>query len=90
MLAVSAVTGRGIDALKRALFDLVPGGGRRRLTEEVELADFLVYRPRPPRRRPFRIFRTARGYRVRGQATEDELRARRREGRTRTSSSRTQ
>ncbi len=40
-----------------------------------EVADFLVYRPRPERRRPFRLFRTDGGYRVRGQATEDELRA---------------
>ena len=37
--------------------------------------DFLVYRPRPERRRSFRLFRTDDGYRVRGQATEDELRA---------------
>ena len=72
-LAVSAVTGRGIDPLKRALFDLIPEAAPA-LTEEVELADYLVYRPRPPRRRPFRIFRTPRGYRVRGQATEDDLR----------------
>jgi hypothetical protein len=39
------------------------------------VADFLVYRPRPERRRPFRLFRTDGGYRVRGEATEDELRA---------------
>jgi len=33
-----------------------------------------VYRPAPPRGRPFRIFRTDRGYRVRGEASEEALR----------------
>ena len=43
--------------------------------EDRELVDYLVYRPRPPRQRRFRIFRTPGGYRVRGEATEEELRA---------------
>jgi hypothetical protein len=33
------------------------------------MADFLVYRPRPPRRRGFRIFRTDHGFLV----TSDDL-----------------
>ena len=65
---VSAATGAGIDALKLALFELVP-------QEEVvpvapgddeELVDFLVYRPQPARR-PYRVFRTERGFRVAGR-----------------------
>jgi GTPase len=72
--AVSAATGAGIEDLKRALFDLVPEAPHEPVVED-EVADFLVYRPRPERRRPFRLFRTDRGYRVRGEATEQELRA---------------
>src|SRR5205814_7997977 len=65
---VSAATGAGIDALKLALFELVP-------QEEVvpvapgddeELVDFLVYRPQPARR-GYRVFRTERGFRVTGR-----------------------
>ena len=65
---VSAATGAGIDALKLALFELVP-------QEEVvpvapgddeELVDFLVYRPQPARR-AYRVFRTERGFRVVGR-----------------------
>jgi len=65
---VSAATGAGIDGLKLALFELVP-------QEEVvpvapgddeELVDFLVYRPQPARR-PYRVFRTERGFRVAGR-----------------------
>ena len=39
--------------------------------DEPELADFLVYRPRPERR-TFRIFRTDRGFRVAGRKPDDE------------------
>ena len=39
------------------------------------MADFLVYRPTGTRRRLFRIFRTDRGFRVRGDAPEEALRA---------------
>src|SRR3989442_4825779 len=65
---VSAATGAGIDALKLALFELVP-------PEEVvpvapgdaeELVDFLVYRPQAARR-AYRVFRTERGLRVTGR-----------------------
>ena len=74
VIPVSAVTGAGIDDLVRALFELVPDAPPDSAAAE-EVADFLVYRPRPERRRSFRLFRTDGGYRVRGQATEDELRA---------------
>jgi GTP-binding protein len=72
--AVSAATGAGIDDLKRALFELVPEASPEPAVED-EVADFLVYRPRPERRRAFRLFRIDGGYRVRGEATEQELRA---------------
>ena len=74
VVPVSAASGAGIDELERALFGLVPDAPPETRPAE-EIADFLVYRPRPERRRPFRLFRVDGGYRVRGQATEDELRA---------------
>jgi GTP-binding protein len=74
VLPVSAATGAGVDGLVRALFELVPDAAPESAAGE-EVADFLVYRPRPERRRSFRLFRTDAGYRVRGQATEEELRA---------------
>jgi GTPase len=74
VVTASAVTGHGIEELKRVLFELVPDSSPTPAADP-ELADFLVYRPRPPRQRRFRIFRTPRGYRVRGKATEEELRA---------------
>jgi GTPase len=65
VVPVSAATGEGLDELKRALFELIPEG--RPVTAPVEeMADFLVYRPQPPRRRPYRIFRGDRAYRVSG------------------------
>ena len=73
-VAVSAATGAGVEELKRALFEFVPEAPPEQVPSD-EVADFLVYRPRPERRRPFRLFRTDRGYRVRGEATEQELRA---------------
>jgi GTPase len=73
-LATSAATGQGIDELKRALFELVPESPPTLVRDE-EIADFLVYNPRPPRQRRVRIFRTDRGYRVRGEASEEDLRA---------------
>jgi hypothetical protein len=36
------------------------------------MADFLVYRPRPPARRGYRILRTDRGFRVVGTPPEGE------------------
>jgi GTP-binding protein len=75
VVETSAVTGQGIDGLKKALFQCVPERAPAPPGTEVEPADFLVYRPAPPRRRPFRIFRTDDGYRVRGEVTEEALRA---------------
>ena len=74
VVETSAATGEGIDELKAALFQLVPETAPTPAGEE-EVADFLVYRPTAPRRRPFRIFRTHDGYRVRGEASEEALRA---------------
>jgi GTP-binding protein len=73
VVPTSAATGEGIDELKRVLFELVPE--RPPVTSgQEELVDFLVYRPHAPRRRPYRIFRTDRGYRVAGGLSEDEAR----------------
>jgi GTP-binding protein len=74
VVATSAATGAGIEELTRALFALVPEAAPAPAANE-EMADFLVYRPRPPRRRGARIFRTDRGYRVRGEASAEDLRA---------------
>lgn len=74
VVATSAVTGAGIEELKRMLFAHVPEVAPT-LGEREELAEFLVYRPQPPRPRRARIFRTDRGYRVRGEASEEDLRA---------------
>jgi GTP-binding protein len=77
VLPTSAVTGQGVDELKRALFSLIPEAGPPPEPTAVELADFLVYRPRPPRRRPYRILRTDGGYVVTGRGLDsvpkDEL-----------------
>ena len=75
VFGVSCATGAGIDELKRALFALCPDAPEPagRADAEAELADFLVYRPRPERR-PYRILRTDRGFRVSGRPPEtDEL-----------------
>jgi GTP-binding protein len=64
----SAVSGQGIEELKRMLFRLTPDqSAPLRDAATKELADFLVYRPRPPRRRPFRILKTDRGFVVSGR-----------------------
>jgi GTPase len=69
---VSAATGKGIEELKRALFELVPPEEVEPAPrDETELVDFLVYRPQPSRR-PFRVFRTERGFRVTGRPPSDE------------------
>jgi GTP-binding protein len=79
VVPASAVTGQGIAELKRALFSLIPEAGPEPPGAARELADFLVYRPRPPHRRPFRILRTEGGYVVTGRALDsvpkDELEA---------------
>ena len=69
---VSAATGAGLDDLRRLLFAEIPeeDGAAAAPVEEPEIADYLVYRPQSPRRRPFRIFRGDRGFRVSGPAAE--------------------
>ena len=79
VVPVSAVTGAGIDELKRTLFGVIPDAPPAPAAPAGdELADFLVYRPQPPRRRRFRIFRSDEGFRVSGPAvdgvSDDELR----------------
>jgi GTP-binding protein len=72
---VSAATGAGIDELKRALFKLVPPDVvvPSAPADELELVDYLVYRPQPSRR-AFRVFRTENGFRVTGRPpAPDEL-----------------
>jgi GTP-binding protein len=71
---LSAATGQGVEEFKRALFSICPEPEERvtGVGADDGLADFLVYRPQPGRRR-FRIYRTDRGYRVVGTATEQEL-----------------
>jgi GTPase len=75
VVRTSALTGEGIDDLKRSIFDHLPVMDSVPARDDEELADYLVYRPRPPRQRGARIFRTDGGYRVRGEASEDDLRA---------------
>jgi hypothetical protein len=64
VFALSCATGEGVDAFRRALFSLVPPVPEEE-PAETELAEYLVYRPKP-KRPAFRILRTDRGYRVRG------------------------
>jgi GTP-binding protein len=73
---VSCATGAGIQELKRALFELCPAEPPLPAVDEHELADYVVYAPRPPARREYRIFRTDRGFRVTGSVpAEEELEA---------------
>lgn len=70
---VSCVTGLGIPELERALFALCPTAPEP-TAEGEELPEFLEYHPTPRARRPFRILRTDRGFRVVGRApVGDEL-----------------
>jgi GTP-binding protein len=78
VFAVSCATGEGVEEFRRALFELVPAAEPPE-EDEAAVPDFLVYRPKP-RARPYRIFRTDRGYRItgtapEGQELEDALRA---------------
>jgi GTP-binding protein len=68
---VSCATGAGIPELQRGLFALCPAAPEP-VAEEEELPEFLEYRPTPRGRRPFRILRTDRGFRVVGRAPEGE------------------
>src|SRR6266567_1526570 len=70
---LSAATGEGLDAFRRALLELIP---EEEPEAPIELPEFLVYQPQPKRRLPYRIYRTDRGFRVAGDAPEgDELEA---------------
>jgi GTP-binding protein len=71
VFALSAATGEGVERLRRALFELCPPADAPQVDEE-GLPRFLVYRPRPDRRRRFRILRTDRGFRVAGQPPSEE------------------
>ncbi len=68
---VSCATGAGIEELERALHALCPAAPEP-TEEHEELPEFLEYRPAPRGRRPFRILRTDRGFRVVGTAPEGE------------------
>jgi GTP-binding protein len=69
---VSCATGAGIDALKLALFRLCPAAPEPGEDEARELPEFLEYRPQPPARRAYRIYRTDRGFRIVGDAPQGE------------------
>jgi GTP-binding protein len=68
---VSAATGAGVEEFQRALFSHVPEAEALPEEKPEGLADYLVYRP-GPRRRRYRIFRTDTGFRVSGRPPGDE------------------
>jgi hypothetical protein len=72
VFAVSCATGAGIEELKLALFRLCPAAPEPAADEPRELPEFLEYRPQPPSRRAYRIYRTDRGFRVVGDAPQGE------------------
>ena len=76
VIPLSAVTGTGLDELRRTLFELAPPEEEPEPAAPVdEMVDFLVYRPGSERRR-YRIFRTEGGFRVTGSPPpEAELEA---------------
>jgi GTP-binding protein len=69
---VSCATGAGIPELVRALFELCRAEAPLPAADEREQADYLVYTPRPPARREYRIFRTDRGFRVTGRVPDEQ------------------
>ena len=68
---VSCATGAGIEELKRGLFELCPTTEAAISAGDDGLVEFLVYRPRPTGRR-FRVLRTDRGFRIAGEAPDEE------------------
>jgi len=72
VVRTSAATGAGIDELTGALFELCPPPPEREAPADDGLVEFLDYRPRADAARPFKIFRTDRGFRVVGTAPERE------------------
>jgi GTP-binding protein len=69
---LSCATGQGLEAFRRALFTLVPEPVADTVAGELELADYLVYRPRPTVRR-WSLLRTEAGFRVLGTPSQEEL-----------------
>lgn len=72
VFAVSCATGSGIEGFRRALFELCPDAIPDVARDEPDLAEFLVYRPRPSAGPRYRILRTDRGYRIVGEPPGDE------------------
>jgi GTP-binding protein len=73
VFVLSCATGAGVEEFRRGLFELCPEEAPApAVTEADELVDFLVYRPRPAGRPPYRILRTERGYRVVGTPPSGE------------------
>ncbi len=70
VFALYCATGEGVERFRRALFGLVPEP-HQPAPEEAPVPDFLVYRPKP-RRAPFRLLRTDRGFRVVGRPPSPE------------------
>jgi GTP-binding protein len=71
VLRISCATGAGIGELRQALFSLCPDVSQE-VDETPEVAEFLEYRPQLPRRRPYRVLRTDRGFRVVGTIPDEE------------------
>lgn len=69
VVTASALTGQGIADLKHKLFDCMPDGPAE--AGPVELADFLVYRPRAPEHRAFRVLKADDGWLVTGRNLDD-------------------
>ena len=69
---VSCATGAGIEDLKHALFRLCPAAPEPKPDDAPAVPEFLEYRPRPPARRTYRIYRTDRGFRIIGDAPQGE------------------
>jgi GTP-binding protein len=65
VVATSCATGKGVEELRLALFELCPASGVEHAMED-SVPEFLDYRPRPRRGPRFRILRTDRGFRVVG------------------------
>jgi GTP-binding protein len=71
VFGLSAATGEGVEAFRKALFERCPPAPEPD-RDENDLADFLVYRPKPDPRRGYRIFKTDRGFRVVGRPPSEE------------------
>jgi GTPase len=69
VIRASALTGEGIEELMQALLRYVVESTPS-ARSGTELADFLVYRPRPAPRRRFRVLRSDRGFIVTGRDLE--------------------